>query len=259
MTRETNIIRIFGGKYDDVSLSKQTGIPKEIIEYNNSWYQHDGIWYYFKRFYDFYKDSPVEMKFINELIGEQLAIILEIPVVHYEIAQKKDVIGLMSENFVKKDQDYYFMKNLRILTNFYDDTNLSKIQTNCKDQKNYQELLSELLKMIAIDLYSSQEDRNLTNIQFTRKEGELHLAPLYDFEDSFREVNQYKYSSALLGLSIQDIKKYPQLKKYLGKLFETKIKTVLEQIEDERKILIPNTIKDTYNKFEQDRQMILKL
>jgi hypothetical protein len=259
ITRDTNIIRIFNEHYDDITLSKQTGIPKEIIEYNNSWYQHDGIWYYFKRFYEFNKGLPIEMKFINELIGEQLAKKLEIPVVRYEIAQKNDIIGLMSENFVRKEQKYYFMINLNLLPNLYDDTNLTIIKKKCNSERNYEELLSEILKMVAIDLYSSQDDRNVTNIQFTKKNGELHLTPLYDFEDSFENSKQSGYRSALLGLFMQDIEKYPQLKEYLVTLFETGIKNILDQIENERKIIIPTSIKDKYNIFEQDRQMVLKI
>lgn len=259
MTRDTNIIHIFNDYYDDYSLSKHTGIPQEIIEFNNSWYKYDGKWYYFKQFYDFSGDIPSEMKFINELIGENLAKRLEIPVVNYEIAQKKDEIGLMSLNFVKKEQDYYFMKDLNIPVEKYEDTNLAKLKSLCKDENNYKELLTEILKMVAIDLYSSQEDRNITNIQFTRINGELHLTPLYDFADSFKESWQDEYYSALLGLSLMDEKKYPQLKEYLEILLKTKIKTVLEQIEDERKILIPGDIKNKYNKFEEVRQMVLKL
>ena len=257
LTRDTNIVHLLGKEQDDKIVLRQTGIHLDVYENYSSWYQHDGIWYFYKTFHSFFYEIPESMKLINELIGELLAHKLEVPSVHYQIAERNNIIGLISENFIKKGQDYYFMKDLRLPTCFNGDKNLIILRKYCKDDDNYRQLLSEILKLVAIDLYMSQEDRNPTNIQFTRKDGELHLTPLYDFEASFGSSYQYEYCSALLGITPEEIDKYPALRDYLTILFHDRIEKVLEQIEDEKKILIPSEIKKKYSLFEEDRRMIL--
>ncbi len=258
VTNKTNVIRVLEKPIDIKRLSQETGVDEETCRERDSWFLYEGIWHYYKRFYNFPGGSPEEMKFINELMGEILSKKLGIESIHYKIADNKGFIGLLSENFLKPDQKYFFMRDLRIMSQFTNTSNLEKIRRLCKDDENYRQLLSEIFKLVAIDLYMNQEDRNFTNMQFTRKDGELHLAPLYDFEDSCREPFTEDYSSAFLGMKVEDADKYPLLGEYLSRLYSTRIGTVLEQIEDERKILIPTPIKEKYEAYEEDRRMMLR-
>ena len=258
ITRDTKIIHLVNQANDFVFVARKTGLSEQLCESYNSWYLHDGIWYYYKRFYNLDNGLSDEIMFINELIGEILANKLEVPVVHYMIAELRNTIGLISQNFHQNGQDYYFMKNLQILSSFYDDRNIANLRRFCKDDDNYRELICEVLKLVAIDLYMNQQDRNFSNIQFTRRNGELHLTPLYDFEESFDDPLEEYYHSALLGIAVEDLERYPQLNQFLDILFASTIRTVLEQIEDERKILIPQGIKDRYSDFERNRRIALK-
>ncbi len=258
ITNKTIIIRVLNKPINIKQLSEETGVDEAICRERDSWFLHDGMWHYYKRFYNFPGGSPEEMKFINELMGEVLSKRLDIESIHYKIAENRGFIGLLSKNFLKPNQQYFFMKDLKLMSQFYDTSNLEKIRKLCKDDENYKELLSEIFKLVAIDLYMNQEDRNFTNMQFTRKDGELHLAPLYDFEDSCREPFTPEYSSAFLGMQVEEVDKYPLLGEYLNKLYSAKIGTVLEQIEDERKLLIPTPIKEKYEAYEEDRRMMLK-
>ncbi len=258
ITRDTNIIHVCGGRKDAITIAKKTGVNKDICECWDSWYFIDGKWNFYKDFYSL-MHNPEEIRFLNELIGELLANYLQIDSVHYKIAERNGSIGLLSENFIKDSQQYFFMDDLRLLSNFNNDSNLTKIYKHCKDDKNYRELVSEIMKLVAIDLYMNQQDRNITNIQFTKIDGNLHLTPLYDFEEAVMSPYDEEYSSAFMGFNIMELYKYPELQKFIGDLYKINIGHILEQIEDEKKILIPKDVKQTYTNFVSERRKALHM
>ena len=257
ITNKTKIIELQDNKYNYKFISKKTGIDKQLCECWDDWYFYNNKWYYFKDF-SCAKYTNSEFKLINELIGEYLANYLNIDTIHYVFARKKDVYGLASENFNKQDNKYYLSIDIDIPTNYSNMNNLLLVRSKCKNESNYQELLTELYKFLAIDIYMNQTDRSYCNYQFRKYKGNLHLAPLYDYEESFMEPTKKRYDSNLVGLDICDINKYQELLSFISKLYELNIKKVIEEIEDIRGINISKEDKEYYQEFTNERKALIK-
>ena len=257
ITKDTKILNLQEQLYKPEYLSKKIGLDKDVCECWNNWYFYDGKWYFFKNF-TCEKYTSSDLKFLNELIGEFLGHYLNIDTIHYEIASLKDEYGLASESFIKPHNKYIFFKDLGLFNNFANLDNLIEIRRKCKDDKNYSELVTEILKLTAIDLYMGQADRSMGNFQFRKEKKELHLATIYDFEESFNDVYKDHYASNLLGLDLDKLKVYPELKMMVDDLLTIDVDKMLEQIEDERKILIPSKRKAYYKDFIEERKLLLK-
>ena len=68
-----------------------------------------------------------------------------------------------------------------------------------------------------------QADRSIGNFQFRKDKNGFHLAPIYDFEESFNDVYKSHYSSNLLGLDLDKLKDYPELKTMVNELKQNNI------------------------------------
>jgi len=257
ITRDTNIIELYRTNNNYRLLSNKLHIDYSILKIWHSWYKDSNKEYYY--FKDFNNDNK---RFINELIGEYLAKKISLDSIHYEIAKKDDTYGLASKSFINKKNKYYYMIDL-YLPNAPDNLyNLERLKDKCKTDEEYETLLKEIFKMTAIDIYMSQTDRiKSSNIQFRKDRTGLHLAPLYDYEKSFMDPNIAIYKSNLLTLNLyknEYINEYPYLYELIDNIFEININHVLEEIEDERKILIPNNDKFEYEKFYNIRKKQIK-
>lgn len=254
LTRDTNIIELSEKAKNNIILSNKLGYKTDLISVWPDWYKYNKELYFFKKM----DDKP--NRFVNELIGEKLSNILGIDTIHYEIAKQGFDYGLASKNFKKTGNRYYFMKDLYLPNQPTNFSNLDRLKEKCKTNEEYEILLNEILKALAIDLYMNQMDRYQSNIQFRKDKTGLHLAPLYDFEKSFL-LNENYYQSNLLRVYLNSdeyIKTYPYLKEELEKLFELDIEDTLEEIEDERKIKIPNTMKYEYKGYVNNRKSLIK-
>ena len=257
ITNNTKIIELKRNIESVRKISHSVGINKDICQYWNNWYTSGNKWYYFK-YFPYAESNYINYKLINELIGEYLANYLNVDVVHYEIGRFKDTYGLVSENFIKKGSKYYFLEDIDIPKDYTSTNNLLLLKNRCKNIENYNKLINEIFKLVAIDIYMNQADRNDSNFQFRKEKGSISLAPLYDFEESFYEPFKDEYKSILLGIDIYDIKKYLELKKLINKLLDLNIKDILYKIECDKNILIPKENKEYYEDFVSDRKMLLK-
>ena len=257
ITNYTKIIELQDNIYSNYVLSKKIGIKRDVFESWNSWYSYNNQWYFFKNF-TCDKYESLEFKLINELIGEELSKYLNIDVIHYEIAKLGNIYGLASLSFFKQKNKYYFSKDINIYPNHVNMKNIRLLKYECKNDSNYIELINEIYKLTALDIYMNQTDRNYSNYQFRRENGYLHLAPLYDFEESFVEPFKYYYDSDLLGISFENINNYPRLKQYIDMLLDIDINKILLNIEKERGIVISKKYKDYYFEYIKDRKCLLK-
>lgn len=256
ITNKTKIIELTKTNLSHHALSKKIGIRKDVYECWNDWYCYDDKWYYFKSFTSD-KYTSYEFKFLNELIGEYLANYLNIDVIHYEIAKAYNTLGLASQSFIKQGNKYYFAQDINIRRNSINMDNISFLFRKCYNNQNYLELVTEIYKFIAIDIYMNQTDRSYANYQFRKEHGHLHLAPLYDFEESFLEPYQDKYYSHLLGINIDDINRYEELRHYLISLLDLDIRIILKRVAKEKNIIIPDHYINYYNEFVIDRKRLL--
>lgn len=259
---ETTITRFSSKLTSPYKLSRTLKIRKEIVTLWNNWHEINGSWYYFKSF-DNYPD-PIS-NFINELIGEYLSFGLALPSVHYKIGKADDKYGLLSLCFRNKKNRYIEPNNVGLYVNNNNLNNLKEIQNYCKDENNFKEIVSELSKMIAIDLYMGQTDRTNNNFTFQKNKDGLHLAPLYDFENSFltpRDIYEPTTYNAASLFTIKlkhkkEIKNYPELERYLNKLLSLDIEKVLNDIAASFKIDIPEERIKIYKKYIEKRKKML--
>ena len=72
------------------------------------------------------------------------------------------------------------------------------------------------------------------------------MAPMYDFESA--SIVDTPYTISLCG--IDEYKKaYPKVEESLDKFRTIGIDNILEEIEDERKIIVPEDVKTQYKRF----------
>jgi len=262
ITNDTKLLELSEQVYTPTKISKATGIRKDICKTWDTWYENNNKWYFFKDFG--YSDQSVfESKLINELIGEYLANRLGLDTVHYELARintqsDRELIGLASENFIQKRNKYLFIRDMDISVNYANTNNLNRLRHICPNEENYKELLDEIYKLVALDIYMSQEDRCEQNIQFRKHKKNLHLAPIYDYEYSFNDPYDLRYGSCILGINVDDLDSYPKIKEGLDKLFSLDMKDIIEDIETQRKIIVPENTKEKYKEFVKTRAQSIR-
>lgn len=262
--KDTPVINFDKERTDPRKLSHILRIDKGIIECWNHWVNIDGTWYYFKDFNLYYDPAK---HFLNELIGEVLANVLELSTIHYNIGHmsledgSKDYV-LLSESFREKGYKYLLPSQV-FYRNCINLSNLELIRNNCETNGKYRELVSQLLKMIAIDVYMNQEDRTTNNLLFKKKGGIITLAPLYDYEESFNESTNnkpFKYKTPILGLDLSDtseIDKFPELKELFSMFLSLDIEKLLDYVSDKHKIDIPERKRKEYRKHDEHMKKVL--
>ena len=254
---------------DPRKLSRILKIDHRIIERWNNWVNIDGIWYYYKNFPNYSNPSA---NFLNELIGEFLANYIELETVNYNIGCMnlfggEKNYGLLSRSFRKKEFKYITPYDVGVSPHQISLYNLENIRYLCKNDENYKKLVSQLLKMIALDIYMNQNDRTVNNFLFKKKNGNLELAPLYDYERAFfvdKDIcNQPigNYHAYILGLNLdnkEDIDKYPELKELFDVFLSIDINYVLDCIKEKFNLQIPFELRDEYIKYNQKIKSLIK-
>lgn len=155
-------------------ISMETGIPIKYIyikywnDYTKNWLKIDGKWFFVKKTYD-------NLKFFNELLGQEISSYFQLETVNYKIAKKFEnyyfATCLLSENFFEHNYDYLTFEDLQIDTK---DKKLAErlnlIKQICQKYKdeNYL-LLEDIIKMSIRDLYSNMHDRHNRNFFFKKK------------------------------------------------------------------------------------------
>ena len=258
-TNDTKILDLTNYRINTYNMPIDSRIRRDVMECWDSWYSKDNKLYFFKNFYDVH-EQDCTYRFINELIGVKLAEYLKLDSIKYNIAKADKEYGLASLNFHNRDNNYYFVRDLYLPLNSFNMKNLDRIRTRCRDNNNHQELVKEILKAVAIDIYMNQKDRTYSNIQFRKDKNGLHYAPAYDFEESFINPRETTYESGLLRIdtnSRRAYENYPLLKIYLERLFDVRITDTLEEIEDDYSINIPNKAKNYYRRFINERERVI--
>ena len=245
-TNDTKVIELNDKLTNTLVLSRKLHIKRAILNTWNAWYKdNNNNYYFFKRYPS--SDEFAERRYVNELIGEKLCDILDLDSVHYEFAKLGNRYGLASKSFNKPHNKYYFMPDLYLPDDCANLKNLERIRERCKSDEEFNTLTSELSKLIAVDMYMKQTDRNKSNIQFRKDKTGLHIAPMYDFEFAYLNPNS-KYLITLCGID-DYLKEYKEVNDHLDKLNDIGIDNILESIEDERNIVIQHEVKNHYKKF----------
>lgn len=263
ITNQTNILNL-SDKY--ITENKKNSIidimPNLARKYYSKMYYKNGIWYYFKKDieYGFYPFTISE-----ELIGTYLANILDLETVKYEIAKTKNNYGIASQNFKTTDNNYYTFYDL-VDIEINDNIDILKLLIT---KENYQILLDQILKLLALDTYMLQQDRCNINLQFKQniKTKELQLAPIYDYANCNSNVKDtYITKNVLFNVTEGNInelvERYPKYKEYISILLSHSLKQIWEQICIDYKLNMDcftyDRVKDYYELKEENQKRYLK-
>lgn len=228
-------------------LRTSYGMENKIINTWPNWVKLDNIWYY-------YKERVDEYYILNELIGTYLADYFSINTVNYKIAKNNDNYGLLSKNFRECKTKYYTSYDWDLFNNNNSTNILYTLRSFCLDEQNYHNLLNDIFKMMAIDSYMGQMDRNANNFFFSVKDGNTRLAPLFDyersfnfnFEDSWQYLNYIltlKYpSSDLYGL----FNDFPEFYSCFSSILNIDMENILNSIENDYDLKIDDGYKVHY-------------
>ena len=162
----------------------------------------------------------------NEIVGELLAKKLKLSSAHYEPAISCEEYVMISPDFRYTDYKY---RNLFEFDNGKRATVIFKnsLNNNLEEFMEYYKLTGEdyqnILKLIALDIFMRQRDRDSVNIMVCSNDdfNTVHLAPIFDYSDSF--CNSFegfsldnpteifkKYRSAMENIRIHDTKEREQ-------------------------------------------------
>ena len=215
-----------------------------------------------------------------EFIGEELCNIKNIRCAHYFIAgltqfkinktmpvSKTDkyypVIGIGSHDFKDNNKVYKTINDYPKKA----DNGFESMLENARDEENKKQLCRDMLEMLALDIYMGQVDRSEVNIMFEEdKNGNIRLAPLYDFEYSLNSIcinSDYLHSSALYSFNNIDgcrefVRKYPMFRDILSSYLNVNLAEVISRSYNRRRLVIPIDKWDFYMNFDQKQKEKIK-
>lgn len=210
---------------------------------------------------------------ITEFIGEKLASIRNVRSVHYfpgcfgeklnvfqgSVDIKKKCIRTCSFDF-KNEQSQYFSSTSLSSDIYASNDPFNFLLDNCKDEKNRNDFISESLELAALDIFMEQRDRRNNLIYEKTRNGELHLAPIFDYECSFYEkddyVGSYFYECDLGKFClISDyqilIDKFPELREILSSYLTVDLESEIREMFNERDFSTNNFDFDFYKRCDE--------
>lgn len=173
-----------------------------------NWAKIDGKYYYIKSNFGKY----------HEILGQLIAESLNLKTAKYLLCKKGNYTYYMSPNFKEENHEY---------KRVYD------LYNNIDDIVN-KDLIEDVLKMTALDLFMLQIDRTGYNYLIDTKEN--RLAPLYDYSCCyFTDANGYKnYNNYLVNLYLNNLdinifkEKYENIDLYLEIIKDTNYLSMLK-------------------------------
>lgn len=199
---------------------------------------------------------------LNELIGEEIANILNLKSVHFELFRNTNgEVWLASKNFKNENYKYY---------QYYDDiiieltkSRINCLQKYCLNNENYNYLLDNISKLFALDVYMGQNDRCNLNLQLEKdKTGYLDLAPIYDYSDSAWDDNIVYDNFINCFMELEDYTDFFLLHPNSLNLFK-KVKSInllklIDNIQEKNHFKLPNEIIEIYKYNEENSQRKLE-
>ena len=267
---ETKYTELYNQHYRIKTLKEFLYIDEETLGIYGNCYNINGNWYYFKHELTIYQ-------FFNELLGEELSKHFSLDSVEYEIGRKRISLnkkrifidddyatysyGLLSKNFREKelvytnpvDYGYNFLKDLEILD-----------ALKCDIHENYEELISNIIKLSVLDFYMQQEDRWHYNILFSKDSNNyMRLCKVFDFENSFAKLDT-EYKSSLLRLDLENkktiriLRKNNMFQEQFSNLMNINIKDIIDRIQDKHHLILTKEFLSLYKEHDQAIKKLVK-
>lgn len=154
--------------------------------------------------------------------------------------------------------------------------NILKLKKYC-NKEDYENLINNIFKMTCLDYLMGQADRVASNFLFEKDDTKLTLAPLFDYAEAYESTKEgYPYDryrkqlpfsvgNAFMSLAFWEPKfnsfliKYPNFTNYLEIVSEIDIIEILEEIEKEYYLNIPDYYKDYFDIRTKEKQSVLHM
>lgn len=231
-----------------------------------------------------YKDENPELfiKDFNhaEFIGEELCDVQNIRCVHYFLVgcglmhlKRFSKVGEIKEHYkykiasidFRKDDMQY--KTIGDYVVWVDPDKIGSMLKYAPTAKNKEDLRSDLLKMVALDIYMGQTDRLDHNFMFEEdKSGNIRLAPLYDFEYSLKSSYLDRgriYESDLVTFNNMNelksfMRKYPEFRDMLLSYLDVDLCSCISRAYNQRQLKVPSDKWQFYEEFQDERCELIK-
>lgn len=243
-------------------ISKETGVPEPCIYAGKyafrvfNWHKIDGEWYYYK--------STTDFEFFNELLGVVISRYFGLDTVDYQpsrlsIKQRDDRYGVISKNFCNPDFNYSFLDFNEVdLSCFSQDLSvLTAIKKLCSSDEEYNLLQDAFKKMIVRDLYTGESDRRVANFLFKNDGRGIRLAPLYDYGDSYLNINsanRYMADFCDLDITKENIQVAFQrdevMQVLLNRMMQADMDSFIKEVSEEHQIIVPDDEKKRFERYD---------
>lgn len=206
---------------------------------------------------------------INEFIGEQLASVRGVRSNHYFPVcfdfSIRDSMGKPNfyRNNMKVGSFDFMVPGVKYLTAssmpfYYDKDSFTVLLDMCCNDKNREEFINENLEMFALDVYMSQWDRGGNAYYEFHPNGEIHLAPVFDYESSMNKLDakSIDYTSDFFQfLSLDDYHEmmtmYPQFRGMLETYLDIELEGQLISMARNRNFDISGIDMESFRRYDE--------
>lgn len=188
---------------------------------------------------------------VTEFIGERLATIQGVRTNHYfpVCFDKYDPRVKEKHNFSRRNirvGSYDFMESDVLyltaseLPSYFEGDSFEFLLGLCKDNGNREEFIEENLKLFGLDIYMCQRDRCGNGYYEFRSDGEVHFAPVFDYQESLDKMitSDMSYKSDFFEfMDIEDyqemMEKYPRFREILTSYLDIELdKEIMAMVRD---------------------------
>lgn len=222
------------------------------LKYYDNWYSANLEYFYLKRL------SSI-LALFNELIGEHLSEYMGLSTIHYRlVVNEEKLIGLFSKNFREPNVRYMLSEDLTTKAKYH----ISKVM-HSRLRYRHHPLKQEMAAFIARNIYCCLFDREANSLVQVR-DGNVSLAPLYDYESSFDYAKGNGYDDPIFSGGILSFDEYNSLlkqdvfKEAYDKVMAYDIEESLDSICDKHRILLPESVSNRYKEFDKSRKDYLQ-
>lgn len=240
-------------------LAQKLNIPYHLFSFHSNYVCVNGNNYFFKQ--------PRGTRYLlSELLGVELSKFMGLKTIEYRLLSDRDsIVGLLSKNFREPTKNYIEACHLS-----KDDLNLI-ITTLTERKYDNTPFKNELARYLMRNFYAAETDSG-PNVLCEKRQENISLAPLFDYEHSFRNIYLENYEDDLFidefGNKIEidfdflsRLLNSPNIQSSLKKVLLFNMRKALTSIEDKQGIKIPKFLISRLTDFDEKRKkfMISKL
>ncbi|MFI3307706.1 MAG: hypothetical protein R3Y21_03980 [Mycoplasmatota bacterium] len=241
--------------YDEIPTAVMSNFSN--IEFpTHNWHMINSVPHYYKKTDD--------RQLINELLGSYITKCFGLKSVDYQIVTKDDKQGIASPIFFNPENFYFYASDFYFSPNNHH--SLLKLKNMCSNDRNFKQLVDEIISLSISDFYRDENDRHACNICF-EKDLDITLAPIFDFGNSYRNnvgienpiFNIDFYSKKIkLESAFKDFIDFPLFKEKLLLILSLDMEEMLKNIESIYQIKISEKLKRAYLNTDKKKKTLVK-